>query len=78
MFRNRRFSLIGIILTAVGATPEMFTSWTILIEQVKSVFYNPFLLGCCVVAIVGYINDPTTQGISDSKQALTYQKPKKD
>ncbi len=72
------FGLIGVILTAVGASPEMFTSWTILIEQLKSLFYNPFLLGCCVVGIVGYINDPTTQGITDSKQALQYNKPKKD
>jgi phi LC3 family holin len=30
------------------------------------------------VAVVGYVNDPTTEGITDSKQALTYNKPKKD
>ena len=46
--------------------------------QVKQLFGNPFALGCVVVAIVGYINDPTTEGITDSKQALTYNKPKKD
>jgi phi LC3 family holin len=56
----------------------MFTSWEILIMQVKQLFGNPFALGCVVVAIVGYINDPTTEGITDSKQALSYSKPKKD
>ncbi len=49
-----------------------------LIAQVKNLLSNPFALGCIVVAVVGYINDPTTQGIADSKQALLYQKPKKD
>ncbi len=72
------FGLIAIILAAVGAKPEMFTSWTILITQVKNLLGNPFTLGCVIVAVVGYINDPTTQGIADSKQALLYQKPKKD
>nr|DAE09657.1 MAG TPA: holin [Myoviridae sp. ctjhW4] len=27
---------------------------------------------------MGYINDPTTSGLSDSKQALQYFSPKKD
>ena len=30
-----------------------------------------------VLAILGIVNDPTTEGISDSKQALTYTEPKK-
>lgn len=29
-----------------------------------------------VLSIVGIVTDPTTKGISDSKQALTYDKPK--
>ena len=31
-----------------------------------------------VLAILGIVTDPTTEGISDSKQALTYTKPKED
>ena len=31
-----------------------------------------------VLAIVGVVNAPTTHGISDSAQAMTYEKPKKD
>ncbi len=72
------FGLVAIVLAAVGAKPEMFTSWEILIMQVKQLFGNPFALGCVVVAIVSYINDPTTEGITDSKQVLSYSKPKKD
>lgn len=29
-----------------------------------------------VLAILGVVNDPTTSGVSDSTQALTYDKPK--
>lgn len=29
-----------------------------------------------VLTILGIVTDPTTKGISDSEQALTYQKPK--
>ena len=29
-----------------------------------------------VLAILGVVNDPTTNGLKDSEQALTYQKPK--
>ena len=30
-----------------------------------------------VLAIMGVVNDPTTKGLSDSTQALTYTEPKK-
>lgn len=29
-----------------------------------------------VLAIVGVVTDPTTKGVSDSEQAMTYEKPK--
>ena len=29
-----------------------------------------------VLAVLGIVTDPTTKGISDSQQALTYDKPK--
>lgn len=31
-----------------------------------------------VLAILGVVTDPTTKGVSDSTQALTYEKPKDD
>lgn len=41
-----------------------------LIEVVKAVF--------TVLAILGIVTDPTTKGLGDSKQALTYDAPRKD
>lgn len=31
-----------------------------------------------VLVILGIVNDPTTSGISDSRQVLNYKKPRKD
>lgn len=75
--RNPYFwiGLVAVILAAVGITPESLTSWEQLVEQVSQLLENPFALGCMAVAVVGYINDPTTSGLSDSQRVLTYQKP---
>lgn len=70
--------LIAVILAAIGVSPESLTSWEILAGQVMSLLKNPFAIGCVIVAIIGYINDPTTKGIKDSKLALTYDEPKAD
>ncbi len=68
--------LIGVILTAMDVKPEMFTSWAVLVEQLKLLFGNPFMLGSVVLAVVGVLHDPTTKGICDSDTALTYSKPR--
>ena len=71
-------SLVGVILTAMGISPEMLTSWGAVIAALKELVSNPFLLGSVAVAVLGVFIDPTTAGIGDSKQAMTYEKPKED
>lgn len=68
--------LVAVILAAIGASPESFISWSVLGDQIMSLLGNPFALGCVVIAIMGYVSDPTTKGLGDSKEALTYRKPK--
>ena len=70
--------LIAVILASVGVSPESLTSWNILAGQIMELLNNPFAIGCVIVAIIGYINDPTTATLSDSKQAMGYTEPKKD
>ncbi len=70
--------LIGIILTAMGVSPEMLTSWDILWGNIVSLVKNPFMLGSVALSILGVFVDPTTNGVGDSKQAMTYSSPKKD
>lgn len=43
-------------------------------EQLLGIVGTVFTL----LALFGIVNDPTTTGVSDSSQALTYQKPKKN
>ena len=70
--------LVGIILTAMGLDLETLTSWGVLWDSIVSLISNPFMLGSVVLAVLGVFVDPTTAGASDSKQAMTYDKPKKD
>lgn len=59
--------LVGVVLTATGANPEMFTSWSILIAEIKSLLCNPYLLGTAFLALLGVLTDPTTKGLKDRK-----------
>lgn len=70
--------LVGVVLTAMGISPETLTSWGAVIEAVKGLVTNPFLLGSVIVAILGVLNDPTTAGLGDTNQALGYKEPRKD
>ena len=50
---------------------EVVNSWqSALVALVTAVFG--------ILALVGVVTDPTTSGVSDSNQALTYTKPKED
>lgn len=70
-------SLGGIILTAMGVSADMFTSWGAVIEQAKALVSNPFMLVSVALAVLGVFVDPTTAGVSDSVQALGYEKPRR-
>jgi phi LC3 family holin len=69
--------LLGVVLTAMGISPEVLTSWGAVWEAILNFIQNPFMIGSVIVALVGVFVDPTTAGIGDSTQALTYNQPKK-
>lgn len=79
-FKNPWFwvGLCGTILTAMGVSPEMFTSWGAVWEAVVNLFGNPFMLVSVVLAVLGVFVDPTTAGIGDSKRAMSYKSPVKE
>lgn len=70
--------LLGVILTAMGISPETLTSWGAVYVAIQDLVSNPFMLGSVFVAVLGVFVDPTTEGVADSEQALTYTEPKKD
>lgn len=79
-FKNPWFwvGLVGIVLSAMGVSPDMFTSWGAVWDAIVNLFRNPFMLGCVGLSVLGVFVDPTTAGIGDSTRALTYKKPSKE
>ena len=79
-FKNPWFwvGLVGVILSAMGVSPDMFTSWSSVWDAIVNLVSNPFMLGCVILAVLGVFVDPTTAGIGDSQRALTYSKPNKE
>lgn len=81
-FKNPVFiaQLILAILTPIlayaGLTVQDLTSWEALGEILLEAIRNPYVLGLVIVSIWNALTDPTTAGLGDSNQAMTYEKPK--
>ena len=61
--------LIQVVAAVFGYTLDFGDLGNKLLAVVNAVF--------ALLAILGIVNDPTTAGVTDSAQALTYQVPKK-
>lgn len=77
--KNKAFwvAIIPAVILLVQAVASVFgisLDLSMLGDKLLNVIEALFL----VLAIVGVVTDPTTAGVSDSKQALTYEQPKKD
>lgn len=79
-FQNWAFWLClgATILAAMNVSPEMFTSWDLVWQEIVALINNPFRLGCVVIATIGVFTDPTTPGIGDSERALQREQLGKD
>lgn len=81
-FKNPQFiaqlvvSIFVPILAYLGIAAEDLTSWSVVGGILLEAISNPYVLGLVVVSVYNSINDPTVSGISDSRAALTYDKPK--
>lgn len=64
------------ILAYLGLSWQDMTSWAALGEVLLSAIQNPVIIVASAVSVWNAITDPTTKGVSDSIQALTYSKPK--
>lgn len=66
------------ILAYMGLTLEDLTTWGAVGDVLFEAIRNPYVLALVVVSVYNSITDPTVAGLSDSKQALNYEKPKED
>lgn len=62
--------LIQVMASLFGYQLDLGEIGNKLISVVNAVFV--------VLSLIGIVNDPTTAGIKDSKQAMTYNEPKRD
>ncbi len=65
------------VLAYAGLTVQDITSWKALGEIIINAASNPYVLGLAAVSLWNAVNDPTTAGIGDSYNALSYTEPKK-
>jgi phi LC3 family holin len=63
-------------LTYNQLQPQDLTTWEGLVNLIVGVFKNPYLLCMCLWSAWSAFNDPTTKGIADSENALSYNEPK--
>lgn len=76
--RNKAFWLaiipaILVLVQAIGAPFGFKWDFGILGDQLRHIVEAAF----GVLAILGVVNDPTTEGWSDSRLAMTYDEPKR-
>lgn len=62
--------LIQVIAAVFGYTLDLGDLGNKLLSVVNAIF--------AVLAILGVVTDPTTKGVSDSTQAMTYTEPKQE
>ena len=77
--QNKTFwlALVPAFLLLIQAVAQVFNisvDFTNLNKDLLNVVNTLFV----VLTILGVVTDPTTKGMSDSTQALTYSKPKED
>lgn len=75
--RNKAFWLaiipaMIVLIQAIGAPFGFRWDFGVLTDQLKNIVEAAF----CVLAILGIVNDPTTEGFDDSTLAMTYEVPK--
>lgn len=77
LFITQVILAIGVpVLAYFGLTAQDLTTWSGLFAITLDALKNPYVLGMVAVSLYNALNDPTVSGMSDSKQALRYERPK--
>ena len=75
--KNKSFwlTLIPAVILLVQAVAALF-GFQLELEGIQQQILDIVNASFAVLAVLGIVTDPTTKGIGDSQQALTYNKPK--
>ena len=71
-------AIVAPILAGLGLQWEDMTTWAAFGVALFIAVMNPVIVVSVIVSLWGIINDPTTKGLSDSAQAMTYTEPKQE
>ena len=74
-FKHKPFlvSLFALVMLLAQQVASFFGVDTTIYNEQATDFFNTVL---AILVLLGIVSDPTTEGISDSKQAMNYEKPK--
>lgn len=64
------------MLANLGLAWEDMTTWAALGDVLLESIKNPVIVVAVIVSVWNAVIDPTTAGVGDSSQALTYERPK--
>lgn len=71
-------SILVPILADMGVNAKELTTWGSVGGLIVNAVKNPVVVFAIVIGLLHAISDPTTEGFSDSKQALKYTEPRKE
>lgn len=64
------------LIIGVGAEWTDMTSWGTLASTLLQAIQNPVVVVSMLASLWTAVTDPTTKGVGDSAQAMTYEKPR--
>lgn len=70
-------AVLSPVLVGLGLQWEDMTSWAALGDALYRAVLNPVIVVSILVSVWTAVTDPTTAGLGDSGQALTYEDPKR-
>ena len=73
--KNFWYSMIPLLFLLVQLVADLF-GFTIDLGEVGNKILAIIDVVFAILAVIGIVNDPTTEGLQDSRQALTYTEPK--
>lgn len=75
---NIALSIVTPILAYLGISWESITTWYALYDIFVQAVSNPVIIVAVIISVYNALIDPTTKGLSDSEQAMTYTTPKSE
>jgi len=75
-WRNIAIAVVAPILTYLGVNWTDITTWNALWSLFYQAASKPVIIVAVICSVWNAVNDPTTEGDSDSTLAMSYNKPK--